>query len=152
MGSRSVRAPFVLLPRRSRGYSAWHIPRERGNPDASPPRAYACVHVSVSWAPRPLSLCERGRWWGDHKGSPLRVCVVLALATRPHRLCVYAQMASVPFQRLKVGWWFSASVARACSHIWRHLTGSCNSDSGLFRLRATKPGRNDRPVGCPTGL
>ncbi len=31
-----------------------------GNP-AALPRAYPCVLVSVSWAPRPLSLGERGR-------------------------------------------------------------------------------------------
>ena len=31
-----------------------------GNPAAPPPRAYPCVLVSVSWAPRPLSPGERG--------------------------------------------------------------------------------------------
>ncbi len=36
-------------------------PASGGNP-ARPRRAYPCVHVSVSWAPRPLSLGERGRW------------------------------------------------------------------------------------------
>ncbi len=30
-------------------------------PLARPPRAYPCVPVSVSWAPRPISLSERGQ-------------------------------------------------------------------------------------------
>ncbi len=60
----------------------------RHRPAASPPRAYPCVLVSVSWAPRPLSHSERGRW-GDHEGSPLRggvapissFCHVVAVVT-----------------------------------------------------------------------
>ncbi len=47
-----VRAPFVLRT---------FPPRSGGNPARHRPRAYPCVLVSVSWAPRPLSLCERGQ-------------------------------------------------------------------------------------------
>ena len=61
----SPRAPFVLLPRRSRSYSAWHIsPVNRGNPAAFP-LGIPCVLLSFSWAPRPLSQSERGRSGSD---------------------------------------------------------------------------------------
>ena len=67
-GTALTSRPLVLLPRRSRSYSTWHIsPAPQGNPAAPRPRAYPCVR----FAPRPLSLSERGQW-GDHKGSPLR--------------------------------------------------------------------------------
>ncbi len=59
-----VRAPFVLrtFPPRSGG-NPKHYPPDvcsvsGGNP-AAPPRAYPCVR----FAPRPLSLGERGLWW-----------------------------------------------------------------------------------------
>ena len=63
-----------------------------------------------------------------------------------------AQAGSLPSQRLNDGCSPLAKESRASVHRSFQITGSCNSLSGLLRLRATKPGKLVLPVDCPIGL
>ena len=55
--------------------SAWVCVRGRLVGGAGSGPGIPCVLVSVSWAPRPLTLKRRGRW-GGREGSPLRFWLV----------------------------------------------------------------------------
>ena len=54
---------------------AWVCVRGRLVGGAGSGPGIPCVLVSVSWAPRPLTLKRRGRW-GGREGSPLRFWLV----------------------------------------------------------------------------
>ena len=131
--------PLPPGPGRARHHDAVRGHR-RGDPaglHAAPPRHHARRHHRRHPAPR---LHRRQRRL-PREAQP----------RSPGRGSGYAQAGSSDDQRLYVGSSSCTSRSRVARHDSSQATGSCNSDAGFARLRATKPGNPGRPVGWPIG-
>src|SRR5204862_2470003 len=93
---------------------------------------------------------------GDHPDVRRVALVARArvsdLAQRDRLHVDQAQTGESASQRLKrSSSWEAASRLRVSSQSFAQAAGSLRTDSGWAALRATKPGKAGRPVGCPIG-